>query len=234
MRPGKAATTSSILAAVVTGLVGLGGALIGGGFTLAGTREAAEADALRQGRDLRRTEYSEYIDALDEYAAAAASRFERCAAGTDEARDADIRCKPLLADYEVLGKAYRSEYNDMELVGSDEALMIKDAIGATLPDVTAGLAVKAVDEEPVQGTFKYLHGLFLEVAACDTSPNPRLTCPAVRDQIRSDHGLMQLVMLMRTPVGDERQQSITPELQEVIMRLRHNMMELQSNLPAPD
>lgn len=188
---------SNIWVAAITGVVGLVGALIGGGFTLAGTLESSEAEAATQERDLRRVAYVEYIDALDAYASAAASRRETCAPGTDKRLASNSPCWPLLAEYENTMYVFQGERNDMALIASDEALKLAYVIKTSLPSSGLGPIEGTVDDEPLPQEFELLYQVFLAIAACDTSPNPREDCPDVRAYVRSEAGLAKLADVTR-------------------------------------
>lgn len=186
---------SNVWIAVITGAVGLGGALIGGWFSMAGTREAADAAAEAEQRDLRRVAYSEYIDALDAYSTASESRWASCDYGTTATYETQVReesCQPTDAEYREIMNEMRHAANNMELIASDEALRLVLAIGPTLP--ATGVALGGVgfmagdmwllgdqpDTVPETRRFDALHQAFIDVAGCDTSPNPRKSCPFLR------------------------------------------------------
>jgi hypothetical protein len=150
---------------------------------MAGTREAADAAAEAQERDLRRVAYVEYFDALDAYATAEVSRFDSCVYDTDDRLVADVPCHPTLAEYQASEYAFHGEMNDMELIASDEALTLVRAIGPTVPP-NFGPTSDVADSDPQSRRYETLYSTFLELAACDTSPNPRENCPSIRTYVQ--------------------------------------------------
>ncbi|GAB2506319.1 hypothetical protein GCM10027063_51860 [Promicromonospora xylanilytica] len=148
---------------------------------MAGTSAAANAVAEAQERDLRRAAYIEYFDALDTYATAAAARWESCVPGTDKRLAPDSPCQPTLGEYRTARDTLNDQKPRMELVASVEAGLLAHAIEPTLP-MNFGLAGDVVDNEPESARFTVLYYALLEVAACDTSPNPRSNCSDSRSE----------------------------------------------------
>jgi hypothetical protein len=156
---------------------------VGGLFTLEVGNRAAEAAAETQERDLRRIAYTEFLDATDNYSAAAAARGESCVAGSDEAREWRGTCAPRQDEYQATRHAFQGEVNDMQLIASVDALRLVSLIAAVLPPANIGLSGEPTDEEIDRAAFDGLYSAFLRIAACDTSPDPRGDCGSTRAAI---------------------------------------------------
>jgi hypothetical protein len=204
---------TNIWVAAITGAVGLGGALIGGSFSMAGTREAADAAAEAQERDLRRVAYLEYLDALDTYAAADTSRSESCVYDTDERLASNVPCHPSLAEYRDSKDLFEGERNDMELIASDEALLLVTAIEPTVL-LNVGPPSEQGFPDPRSVRYRSLYSAFLELAACDTSPNPRETCSYTRTHSRDV--VMDFSWIRELLTGERSDTGPTDELRELL------------------